>query len=135
MWVPLRGRTAVLMPWGGSARANMDWLRDLGLQISDRRLQVAKGPNGSWLVPRARTDFVRLCLLERWPAITVVHDVSNVQVCAQACQTANPETALICECSCGGINHGGVVGWQPVGDVAIDFEHDRRIFHLGRGST
>lgn len=129
LWVPSgKGKIRVLMPWGGSTRANPDWIKDeLG-----SRVQVARGEGSSWTVGRSYVDRLAQAMVERYGRgrVTVVRDVSLQRKCGPSCQGGDPDRALYCECQCAGENHGGVAGWRLHGDFAIDTQHRRRVWLL-----
>lgn len=119
----------MLLPYNAADRsANPRWLRDaLGPRIT------IQGPHqGAWLIVRAHTDTVLAAMIERFGhgVVTVVHDVATQQACGPSCQNANPMTALQCECSCGGVNHGGYRGlpWQLRNDYAINTNYRRTVW-------
>jgi hypothetical protein len=84
------------------------------------------------IVGRSHTDELRQALVAgfRGKPISVIRDVADQTICAPACQQANPKNALLCECSCGGINHGGTAGWVLRGEYAIDTQYKRVVMHV-----
>src|SRR4051794_27295448 len=114
LWVPVRGKIHVLLPYvPGKPSYGINWLRTV---LGDR-VRVSRGERGTGalVVGRSHTDELRSALVLvagfRGQPITVIRDVATQTICAPACQQANPKNALLCECSCGGINHGGTAGW------------------------
>jgi hypothetical protein len=138
MWVPVRGKVAVVLPWDGNkGRSNRDWLREYASPDPDVTAQVSRGPGVSWLLSRAYSDHLAVELVARFGhgKVRCIIDTATYQACAEACAAAKPTTALTCVCACGGVthgsHHGGVatLGWSlagPSGGVYISAEHLRR---------
>ena len=131
LWVPVRGKIHVLLPYThGRPSFGINWLRDaLGPGI---RVNRGERGTGALILGRNHTDLLRAALVAGFPgrSITIIRDVSFQTICAPACQQANPKSALLCECSCGGINHGGTAGWTLRGQYAIDTQYKRVVMHV-----
>lgn len=80
-----------------------------------RRGQVEYS-SGVFSVSRSHTQAVVEFLANRFGCIHVVQ-YGGVDKCVSACWTANPDTAITCECSCAGSNHGSL---RPIGPVVAD---------------
>jgi hypothetical protein len=128
IWVPVSGRTQVLLPYDPSNRAaNPQWLRD----VLGERIQVHRGSGGTWEVARPHSDSLLEACVERFGRgqTTVITDAAQQQKCGPSCQNGNPANALQCVCQCGGENHGGVAGsWTLRDAFAIKTTVTRRVF-------
>lgn len=128
IWVPVRARTQILLPYDPSNHAaNPQWLRD----VLGERIQIHRGSRGAWEVARAHSDRLLAACVERFGkgATTVITDAAQQQKCGTSCQTGYPENALQCVCQCGGENHGGVAGdWALRDTFAIQTTVTRRVF-------
>jgi hypothetical protein len=128
IWVPVRGRTQILLPFDPSNRAaNPQWLR----QVLGERIRIRKGDGGTWEIARDHSDRLLAACVKRFGkgATTVITDAAQQQKCGPSCQGGNPENALQCVCRCGGENHGGIAGdWKLRDAFAIRTEVTRRVF-------
>ncbi len=79
-------------------RLDRDWLRD-----GKRRIPHWNAELGYWEVPVAWFDALIRRLIEEFGEVYVVQVYREYQKCVPACWNAQ---GLICECSCGGVNHG-----------------------------
>lgn len=130
IWVPVRGRTQVILPYNPADRsANPRWLRDaLG-----NRIQIEHVGGGVWEVVRSHADDLLAACVDRFGpgSTTLITDAAEQQKCGTACQTGNPNNALQCVCQCGGENHGGVAGhWVMRDSFAIQTTVTRRVFRV-----
>jgi hypothetical protein len=129
IWVPTSGRCQVLLPYNPqNTRANPQWLHEvLGDQI-----QVRRGGKGAWEVSRDNVDKLRAACVARFGPgnTTVITDAAQQMKCGTLCQTGKPENALLCQCQCGGANHGGVGGWVMRDQFAIHTDRVRRVFKV-----
>lgn len=129
IWVPVRGRTEVKLPYNPENRAaNPRWLRE----VLGSRIQIENEGGGVWTVARNHSDKLLAVCVDRFGpgTTTVITDAAQQQKCGPRCQGGKPENALNCQCQCGGINHGGVAGWQMHGEFAIQTEVVRRVFRI-----
>lgn len=129
IWVPVRGRTQILLPFNpANSRANPQWLREV---LGDR-IQIRKGYGGAWEVVRDHSDRLLKACVERFGPgqTTVITDAAQQQKCGPLCQNGKPQNALHCQCQCGGANHGGVAGWRMYDEFAIQTDVVRRVFKI-----
>ena len=125
VWAPIGTKALVFLPFDPSNRAaNPEWLRS----VLGPRIRISRdGP--AWQIAKSHADTVLNALIERFGQHQTVVVIDTVQQlkCGPACQNANPEFALQCECQCGGANHGGVT-WRLFGEYAIDTSRARHVF-------
>lgn len=101
------------LPWTGEPGGGYAVLEDcIG---ATRRGQVLY-ENGSFSVARGHTQALVSALAQRFGRVHVIQ-YGGIEKCVEACWNANPETAIACECSCAGDNHGTR---RPLGKVVSD---------------
>jgi hypothetical protein len=129
IWVPVRGRAQIILPFDPTGRsANPDWLRD----VLGSRIQIHHVGGGVWEIVRNHADALLAACVDRFGSgqTTVITDAAQQQKCGPLCQNGHPANALNCQCQCGGANHGGAGGWNIYGQFAIQTDVTRRIFHV-----
>lgn len=130
IWVPVRGRTQVILPYNpANTRANPLWLRE----VLGSRIQIEHVGGGVWEVVREHSDDLLAACVDRFGPgrTTVITDAAQQQKCGTNCQNGKPWNALKCVCQCGGENHGGVAGdWVMRDSFAIQTTVTRRVFRV-----
>lgn len=108
------------LPWEGPGAG----YRIVGEAIDATRQDQVKYAHGSFTVARARTESLILSLAKRYGRVHVVQFAGQTK-CVAACWAAKPETALECECSCAGVNHGSGRALERTVDQAEELSVSR----------
>lgn len=134
IWLPRvsskPNRARILMPFRHGARF---WLRAAcgpGTSPQFERRVVDFGPHrfgGVWTVSRRHFPAVSSTLATEYGAVLCVQDYTLTQLCTAGCQRAKEVTQHMCECVCGGRNHGrpDAASWTE-GELFAYHDHQQR---------
>lgn len=95
--------TKIYFPDGGK------WVRGYLKEVLGSRAYmtyIKHEGNVWWCIKRANFGRIVTALKRKYVNVQVTKQYSKQNICDKRCQNANPYFDYLCECSCGGKNHG-----------------------------